>query len=104
MSAIRVVVPDSAQGSEALLIWVQQNIELFLPAMDLDVSAYDQLAQVQAVMMDAVDVYPEKVKLTYRLSYSVFSPCQQEYFTGGSAVLFLKGKRVNTDWFFEKLN
>ncbi len=71
----------------------------FLPALDLDVSEHDELAQVTAVLVTAVLAGATGVALHYAVRWEAFHACSGQSATGESQRV-ARGRADGGDWVF----
>ncbi|WP_157314955.1 hypothetical protein [Chitinibacter sp. GC72] len=80
------------QATQVNQAYITSQLEILRAAMDLDVSDYDELAQLDEIIITAVTLDRQAVKIDYQLRFSAFYGCQDiEYH--GCCQRVLRGRR-----------
>ncbi|WP_348946433.1 hypothetical protein ABHF33_07805 [Chitinibacter sp. FCG-7] len=92
--SIRLQLPSSGddQAEQVNQTYIASQLEILRAAMDLDVSDYDELAQLDEIIITAITLDQQAVKIDYQLRFSAFYGCQDIDYHG-SCQRVLRGRR-----------
>ena len=82
MEMLNIELPEHLTDHHAMADWVREHIQVFYPALDLDVTDYDAHAILEKVRIIEIDLQP--VAIEYEYDYAIFSGCRDLNFTGTS--------------------
>lgn len=69
-----IAVPIPPEGAD-LLLQLQSHLPLLQPALDLSVVEFDELALLQAITVENVELTPAGVALHYAVTWEAFHAC-----------------------------
>ncbi len=76
---ITLQLPEPLQGA-ALLAWLNEHVQLLYPAMDLEVTEYDELAQVDQVVIVSCHMAANALTIQYEVFLSAFYGCSDIHY------------------------
>lgn len=99
--SIRLQLPSAGddQAEQANQAYIASQLEILRVAMDLDVSDYDELAQLDEIIITAVTLNQQGVKIDYQLRFSAFYGCQDIDYHGHCQRV-LRGRREGNGLLF----
>ena len=95
---IRIPIPNLHEATD-LVVYVQTHLDLFTPAMDLEVSEFDAKAQVGSIVILSVTQVDQTVRISYKLTFSADYTCSGIEYAGSHARSIL-GTVAAADWLF----
>lgn len=98
--AIRLPIPAAG---EDLCRYFREQFEdaRVLAALDLGVVEFDELAQLQAVTVTAVETAAAGVAVHYTVRWTAFHACDDRRF-GGEHARLLRGRVEGDEWVFDR--
>ena len=97
------LVDEDESVQDELKNWMNRNIDLFKPAMDLDASIYDERASLFGdPEILSVEVADNKVSIAYVFYWEAYYGCQDQNCSGRSAKAWIDAEFENNILFFEE--
>jgi hypothetical protein len=98
MSVAEIAVPMPPEGAD-LLPYFQSRLLALQPALDLSVVEFDELAQLQGITVEDVEVTPTGVALHYAVAWEAFHACDGVTVRGQHRRL-VRGQLEGDRWLF----
>lgn len=96
---IRIPIPSPLAAAD-LVGYVQKHLDLFTPALDLEVAEFDAKAQVERLVILSVTQVDQTVSILYKLTFTADYTCSGiEY--AGAHERRLMGIAHEGDWLFD---
>ena len=86
MNAFYIDVPSAIEDEDELVDWIRENVQKFVPAMDLDASIYGERATVHGdPEITNVEVKDNRVSISYVFHWEEYNGCSDINRSGNSA-------------------
>ncbi len=95
---IRISIPSPLEAADPVA-YVQKHLDLFMPAMDLEVSEFDAKARVGSIVILSVIQVEKAVSIHYKLTFSADYTCSGIEYAGVHERL-LRGTVEAGEWLF----